>query len=122
MREISGLMNKLKDSQEVEALRGLGIKINKEMEKLKAKVMPAPMLELGKKNSVEKGKEAFFNLFNKPIFASKHDIACALIYFKGTDVNGLIDTFTRTSANLGVSLKIKEYTINGRPSISLIEA
>jgi hypothetical protein len=71
-------------------LKSLGITINSEMEKMTAKVIPAPLLKLGNRDSVEKGKEAFFNLFNKPIFMSKHEVRCAIIYFKGTDISALI--------------------------------
>jgi hypothetical protein len=59
-------------------------------------------MELGKGNCVEKGKEAFFNLFNKPIYASKHNINCAIIYFRGADISGMVDTFKKTSVNLRV--------------------
>lgn len=71
---------------------------------MKAKVISTPMLELGKDNCVDKGKEAFFNLFNKPIYSSKHNVNCAVIYFRGADINGLADTFKKTSNNLGVRL------------------
>lgn len=72
------------------------------MEKINAKIIPAPFLELGKNNSIDKGKEAFFNLFNKPIFASKHSINLGIIYAKSTDIRSLIDTFEKTSVNLAV--------------------
>lgn len=44
------------------------------MYKLSAKTIPVPKLALGGNNAVDNGKEAFFNLFNKPIYASKHSV------------------------------------------------
>lgn len=111
---IDGLMGKLKSSHELDELRSLGIDLSKSMTEFEAKVIPVPRLLLGAKNSVEEGKEAFFNLFNKPIYSPKHEVYLGMIFFRGTDVKAMVSTFTTTSKNLGVSLKIKEYEISGR--------
>lgn len=52
-----------------------------------------PRITLGEDNAIEKGKEPFFNLFNKPIFSSKHSIRCGIVYFSGQDTGQLLDTF-----------------------------
>jgi hypothetical protein len=64
----------------------MGIKLSRQMEKINAKIIGTPTLELGKKNTVDRGKEAFFNLFNKPIFAAKHKIDMGIIFFKGVQL------------------------------------
>ena len=43
-REIGELMNKLKDCREINDLEGIGIKLNREMERINAKHMQAPTL------------------------------------------------------------------------------
>jgi aubergine-like protein len=110
--EIGGLMRKLKNVDDLATLDKMGIKVNQNMEDLKAKIIPSPILELGRDNSVDRGKEACFNLFNKPIFASKHPINLAVIFQRGTDVRMVLDTFSKTSTNLGVTLRINKYEID----------
>jgi hypothetical protein len=83
-------------------LEGLGIKLNHRMQEINAKVISNPTLELGKKKTVDKGKEAFFNLFDRPIFHAKHPVDMGIIYFKGVDLKYMVDTFTKTSTNLCV--------------------
>ncbi len=41
-----------------------------------------PRLALGDDQKVQEGKEAFFNLFNQPIYASKHKVKLAILYFR----------------------------------------
>lgn len=43
-REIGELMNKLKDCREINDLEGIGIRLNRDMEKINAKHMQAPTL------------------------------------------------------------------------------
>lgn len=45
-------MNKLKRVEELFTLEKMGIKVNQNMEEIKAKIIPAPILELGSKNSI----------------------------------------------------------------------
>ena len=59
----------------------MGININQNLDAVEGKIIPMPRLKLGENNSVDEGKEAFFNLFNKPIYSNKHDIKCAILYF-----------------------------------------
>jgi hypothetical protein len=49
-------MDKLNNVKELNDLEGIGIKLNRQMEKINAKVMNAPSLELGKKNTVDRGR------------------------------------------------------------------
>lgn len=55
-KEIDELINKLKNAKQMDQLEGIGIKINRNMEKINAKVIETPRLELGKNNSVDRGK------------------------------------------------------------------
>jgi aubergine len=119
-QEISGLMNKLKKVEELSSLEKMGIKVCQEMEEIKAKIIPAPTLELGGKDRIDPGKESCFNLFNKPIFASKHPINLGVLFQRGTDIRQVLDTFTNTSRNLGVNLHINKYEMD-RISVERIE-
>ena len=49
-------MQKLKNVDELETLDKIGIKLNQNMEEFKAKIIPSPVLELGGKNTVDRGK------------------------------------------------------------------
>lgn len=123
--EIKKLMRDLKDTAEFASLKEIGIKINKDMEVIKGKIIPNPRITLGEHNSIEEGKEGFFNLFNKPIFASKHSIKCGIIYFNGVDTRGLIDTFESTSRNLKVKLEVVKLNageIDNRKAMSIIDS
>lgn len=80
--------------------------MSKRLTSITGKIIPMPKLALGDDNSVEQGKEAFFNLYNKPIYAGKHSVKCGIIYFNGVDTRPLIDTFESTSRNLHVKLEI----------------
>lgn len=64
-----------------------------------------PRINLGDSNSIEEGKEAFFQLHSKPIFHSKHSIRCGIVYFSGQDVRLLLDTFEETSKRLKVKFE-----------------
>ena len=83
----------LKNAREIKALEEIGLKLSGRPEKIDAKQCPVPTLELGKGNNIERGKESFFQLFNKPIFSGKHDIPCTILYGKGADVNPMVDVF-----------------------------
>lgn len=96
----------MKDTEDFDSMKKIGIRISNKMETIKIKKIPTPKLELGNNNAVDQGKEAFFNLFSKPIYASKHSIKCAIIYFQSADVSAMIKTFTDTSRNLGVEFEI----------------
>jgi len=74
-------MGQLKNNDEFKSLKEIGINIKERLETIKGKIIPLPRLSLGDNKSVEEGKQSFFNLFNKPIYASKHSIRCGLIYF-----------------------------------------
>ena len=79
-------MDELKNAKEIKAFQEIGLKLNNRPEKIDAKQVPVPKLMLGKENAVEKGKEAFFQLFSKPIFSGKHEIPCTVISSKGADI------------------------------------
>lgn len=49
-------MQKLEKLDELEALDKIGIKLNQKMEEFKAKIIPSPILELGSKKTVDRGK------------------------------------------------------------------
>lgn len=44
-----------------------------------------------------------------------------IIYFKGVQLEYMINTFKTTSANISVDLTFKMYEINGRPSVAGID-
>ncbi len=83
----------------------MGIKINKNLETVKGRLIPMPRINLGENRSVEEGKEAFFQLYRDPIFASKHSVKCAIIYFRGQETGPLIQTFDSTSRTLKVKFE-----------------
>ena len=76
-------MSELRGNQDFCSLKDMGIKINKNLETVKGRLIPMPRINLGENRSVEEGKEAFFQLYRDPIFASKHSIKCGIIYFRG---------------------------------------
>lgn len=49
-------MHKLNKVDELAALDEKRIKLNQKMEEFKAKIIPSPVLELGSKNTVDRGK------------------------------------------------------------------
>ena len=101
-RQISRLMEEIKDTNEVNSLGQFGIKISPSMQTFNAKVIPPPKLRLGNEQKVESGKESFFNLFAQPIYANKHSLKVGIIHFRSGNVNEIIDIFEKTAKNLGV--------------------
>lgn len=59
-----------------------------------------------------KGKEAFFSLFDKPVFSGKHGINLAVVFQKGMDIGDMINTFTNTSKKLKVDFKVDKLELN----------
>lgn len=88
----------------------VGLKLSKKLYSLKAKSIPTPKLALGEDQRVQEGKEAFFQLFGQPIYASKHKIKLAILYFRA-DLRDLIRTFETTSRNLKVELEYEKYEL-----------
>jgi hypothetical protein len=122
-REILKLMRQLRDNPEFQSFKEIGIRINKSLETIKGRIIPMPRITLGENNAIEEGKEAFFNLYNKPIYASKHSIRCGIIYFAGQDTRCLLDTFESTARNLRVKLetvKLNAGDFDFRKAISMI--
>jgi hypothetical protein len=105
-REILKLMSELKGNDEFKSLKEIGINVKERLEVIKGKIIPMPRINLGENYSVEEGKEAFFNLFNKPIYASKHSVRCGVIYFANQETRQVLDTFESTSRNLHVKMEI----------------
>lgn len=101
-KEILRLMKELRDVDEFYQMKDLGIKVSKHLETVKGRIIPMPQLSLGDNNSVPEGKQAFFNLFDKPIFSGKHSIRCGIIAFSGMHNEELIRTFESTSHKLNV--------------------
>jgi hypothetical protein len=85
----------------LDELEGIGIKLSRQMENINARVMAAPTLELGKSNAVDRGREAFFQLYNKPIYNAKHAIDLGIICSKGAQLEFMLTTFENTSKTLG---------------------
>lgn len=75
---------------------------------MKARSIKAPILELGGKNSVQEGKEAFFNLFRDPIYQPKHSIKLAILFWRA-DLRDMLSTFENTSKNLKVDFSFSKY-------------
>ena len=86
-------MKEVKETGDYTAWDQLGIKISPQLQKIEARIIPAPRLELGDHNSIEEGKQSFFNLYAKPIYASKHSITLGFIYFEGFDSNIIMNVF-----------------------------
>lgn len=55
-KEIQSFMTQLNDSGEINRLDELGIKLNRNLNKVPARQIPNPSLELGSKNFVEKNR------------------------------------------------------------------
>ena len=55
-KEIQGLMNEIKNTNEIDSLKEIGIKIDRDMETFKAKLIPPPRLALGNDERVEQGR------------------------------------------------------------------
>lgn len=106
LKEIDGFMKALENSTELKTLNEIGINLSNRMNKFQAKEIPKPALELGSNKFVERGKEAFFNLFAQPVYSGKHPINCVIVHPKNSDVTGLIGTLNSTSRNLRVTLTI----------------
>lgn len=49
-------MNEIKNTNEIDSLKEIGIKIDKNMETFKAKLIPPPRLALGNEERVEQGR------------------------------------------------------------------
>jgi hypothetical protein len=82
-----------------------------------------PKIDLGEHNRIEEGKEAFFQLWGKPIFNSKHSIKCGIVYFSGQDTGLLLDTFNETSKKLKVkfeAIKVKAGTYDSRKGLEML--
>jgi hypothetical protein len=88
-KEIDGFMKSLVASKEIDTLAQIGISLNSRMNKVAAKQISNPTLALGGKFTVEKGKEAFFNLFGQPIYQFKHRLDVCLLHTKYGDVKPL---------------------------------
>ena len=72
-------MKELKDNNEIATLSDIGISLNTRLNKVSAKQISNPALELGNKNFVDKNREANFQLFGQPIFSSKHELTICII-------------------------------------------
>lgn len=107
-KEIKSFMDQLVKKGEIQDLADMGINLNKDLNRFQAKQIENPTLELGNKQVVQKGKEAFFNLFDKPIFQAKHNICVVILHTKYADVGGLVDTLTKTARNLKVELSVQK--------------
>jgi hypothetical protein len=44
-----------------------------------------------------------------------------IIYFKGLQLDFMINTFNTTSKNISVELTFQKYEINGRPNVVAVE-
>ena len=78
------------------------------MNKVSAKQIANPPLQLGGSSYVEKNKESFFNLFGQPIYSGKHSVNACILHTKYADVSPLIGTLEQTSKKLKVDLTIKK--------------
>jgi len=78
------------------------------MNKVQAKQIPNPSLELGNKQFIEKNKEAFFQLHSQPLFSSKHNLTVTIIHTKNADIGPMITTLETTSRKLKVDIMIKK--------------
>jgi hypothetical protein len=74
------------------------------MARFSAKLIPPPVLQLGKNETIPKGKEAFFQLFDKPVFSGKKDLLCGMVCGRSVDTKFLLETLHNTTKKLGVNL------------------
>jgi hypothetical protein len=71
---------------------------------MQAKTINSPSLALGKNKFVDRGREAFFNLFSNPLFSSKHELSCIILHPRNAEIAPLISTIEKTATNLGLTL------------------
>jgi len=81
------------------------------MNRVSARQIANPPLQLGGTNFVEKNKESFFNLFGQPIYSGKHNVIVCILHTKYADVNALVGTLEQTSKKLKVELTVKKIEI-----------
>jgi hypothetical protein len=62
---------------------------------------------------VGSGKEANFQLFDKPIYSNRHSVKCGIVVVKNTDLRDLLRTFSATSEKLGVRMENEIYEVEG---------
>ena len=104
-------MKELKDNNEIATLSDIGISLNTRLNKVSAKQISNPALELGNKNFVDKNREANFQLFGQPIFSSKHELTICIIHTKYADVAPMIKTFEDTSKTLKATFTYKKMEV-----------
>jgi hypothetical protein len=100
-KEIMNVVKEIERTDDFDKLEDVGLKLNKKLYSFKAKSIPVPRISLGQEEKVQDGKEAFFNLFSQPIYAAKHKVKLAILYFRA-DLRDMIRTFESTSKNLKV--------------------
>jgi hypothetical protein len=123
-KEILSLMKELRADNDFCSFEELGIEVSKHLEQTKGRLIPTPRINLGDNNSVEQGKESFFQLHSTPIYASKHPIKCGVIYFANQDTRQLLDTFEETTKRLKVkfeAVKIKAGEYDNRKALDMLE-
>ena len=104
-------MKELKDKKEISTLSEIGISLNTKLNKVPARQISNPSLELGGKTFVDKNREANFQLFGQPIFQAKHDLTICIIHTKYADVLGMIKTFEDTSKKLKANFSYKKMEV-----------
>ena len=104
-------MKELKDNKEVQNLAELGINLQTRLNKVPARQINNPSLELGDRKYVDKNREANFQLFGQPIFSAKHELTICIVHSKYADVSGMIKTFEDTSRKLKATFSYKKMEV-----------
>jgi hypothetical protein len=112
LKEIEGYYEELKKAGHIDHLRGLGVEIKRDLNKMNTIHVSSPALELGKKQYVQKGKEANFQLYDKPLFQVKHALDIVVIFQKNCrDIPDMIKTFENTSKVFKIDLVVNRYEL-----------
>ena len=108
MKDLMLTLNRdLKELSPKQVKDTLQIEIEPEITKANAYLMREPKLLLGSGNTVEEGRAASFQLFNKPLFDCTQDIKVLMVYFDSYDSRSLINIFTSTASNMKLRIRVK---------------
>lgn len=88
----------------------LSIEINTSLTKIQAKILPNPILQLGRNEKVEENKIASFMLFNKPLYSSEVPLRLCIINPQDYDTTPLKSLVTSTSNNIHLEVNMKIFT------------
>ena len=104
--------------------KSLGITIDTESEDVESTLLPPPVLQLGKGDSIQENKVSSFSLFNKHIYNSSLPVNMLVIIPNDFDFIPIEKVTISTCQNLGIRQKLKVIKIHffdSRKAIQQIE-